>query len=225
MLLRSSISTTKKFFKKTLCNFKSFFSNSYHRLPKAAPPFAAGPDMDKDSTFHFISSQKEVKNGSFMKNSNGLANSVHFSKTIDETQMERVEKNQQSIRIRATHQRKTQENCESSLKNSTLNQYDERRMCLVAKKIKELEKLDARNVDHTLDIEEVLHYYSRLTCPTYLEIVDKFFMEIFAEFCSNHSSSQQNCTVKSRRIGSESVGLERRKSRLGNLEPSSSDFF
>lgn len=182
MFLLPSISTTKKFFKKTLCNFKSFFSNTYHRLPKAPPPpFTAGPEMAKD----------EVQNGSFTK-SNGN-NAVHFSKTIDNTQMDRVEKNEQSIKIGATHQRKSQENRESRSKRSTrLYEYDERRVCLVAKKIKELEKLDARNVHHSLDIEEILHYYSRLTCPTYLEIVDTFFMDMFAEFCSNSSSSQQN---------------------------------
>ncbi|XP_022973644.1 uncharacterized protein LOC111472233 [Cucurbita maxima] len=181
MFLLPSISTTKKFFKKTICNFKSFFSNTYHRLPKAAPPFTAGPEMAKD----------EVQNGSFTK-SNGN-NAVHFSKTIDKTQMDRVEKNEQSIKIGATHQRKSQENRESRSKRSRrLYEYDERRVCLVAKKIKELEKLDARNVDHSLDIEEILHYYSRLTCPTYLEIVDTFFMDMFAEFCSNSSSSQHN---------------------------------
>ncbi|XP_022987886.1 uncharacterized protein LOC111485292 [Cucurbita maxima] len=180
MMLRASISSTKKFFNKTLCNFKSFFSNTYQRLPK----------MDKDS--------------SFMKNSNG--NAVHFSKTIRETQMKKVEKNEDSIKIGATHQRKTQEN---------LKVYDERRMCLVAKKMKELEKLDARDVDHALDIEEILHYYSRLSCPTYLQIVDKFFMDIFAEFCANPSSQQTNP------IGHQSsVGLVRRKSRLGNVESS-----
>ncbi|XP_023515883.1 uncharacterized protein LOC111779922 [Cucurbita pepo subsp. pepo] len=193
MLLRASISNTKKFFNKTLCNIKSFFSNTYQRLPKAAPPFSIGHEMDKDS--------------SFMKNSNG--NAVHFSKTIDETQMKKVEKNEDSIKIGVTHQRKTQEN---------LKEYDERRMCSVAKKMKELEKLDARDVDHALDIEEILHYYSRLSCPTYLEIVDKFFMDIFAEFCANPSSQQINP------IGHESsAGLVRRKSRLGNVESSSSN--
>lgn len=183
MLLRATISTTKKFFRKTLCNFKSFFSNSYHRLPKAA--FPAVSEMDKDSTFHFISSQKEVQNGSFMKNNNPN-DALHFSKTttttIDEAQMERVDKNEGSIKIGAIHQRKTQENLEYCSW--------ERRMCLVAKKMKELEKVDARNVDHAMDIEEVLHYYSRLTSPTFLEIVDKFFMDIFAEFSANSSSQQ-----------------------------------
>ncbi|KAJ1393511.1 hypothetical protein SESBI_34874 [Sesbania bispinosa] len=53
---------------------------------------------------------------------------------------------------------------------------------MVEKKLRELEMLDMSNVDYVLDIEEVLHYYSRLTCPAYLEIVDKFFMEMYSEF-------------------------------------------
>ena len=46
---------------------------------------------------------------------------------------------------------------------------------MVEQKLRELEMLDMNNVEYVLDIEEVLHYYSRLTCPAYLEIVDKFF--------------------------------------------------
>jgi hypothetical protein len=52
----------------------------------------------------------------------------------------------------------------------------------VAQKLKELEMMDVSNVEHVLDVEEVLHYYSRLTCPAYLDIVDKFFMDMYAEF-------------------------------------------
>ena len=58
----------------------------------------------------------------------------------------------------------------------------EGRSFLVAQKLKELEMMDVSNVEHVLDIEEVLHYYSRLTCPAYLDIVDKFFMDMYAEF-------------------------------------------
>lgn len=52
----------------------------------------------------------------------------------------------------------------------------------VAERLKELEKADNTNADHLLDIEEVFHYYSRLTSPVFLEIVDEFFLEMQAEF-------------------------------------------
>ncbi|KAJ8749798.1 hypothetical protein K2173_013201 [Erythroxylum novogranatense] len=58
----------------------------------------------------------------------------------------------------------------------------EGRIWWVAQKIKELEMMDVSNVDHILDVEEVLHYYSRLTCSAYLEIVDRFLMDMYAEF-------------------------------------------
>ncbi|KAK6912068.1 hypothetical protein RJ641_024161 [Dillenia turbinata] len=55
------------------------------------------------------------------------------------------------------------------------------RAYLLAQKIKELEMMDVGNMDHVLDVEEVLHYYSRLTCPAYLDIVDKFFLDMYSE--------------------------------------------
>ncbi|KZV16080.1 hypothetical protein F511_25912 [Dorcoceras hygrometricum] len=48
--------------------------------------------------------------------------------------------------------------------------------------MKELEMVDVNDEDHMLDIEEVFHYYSQLSCPVYLEIVDKFFMDIDAPY-------------------------------------------
>ncbi|KAL4292294.1 hypothetical protein HN51_026564 [Arachis hypogaea] len=52
----------------------------------------------------------------------------------------------------------------------------------LAKKMKELEMMDSGDVEHVLDIEEALHYYSRLTSPVYLDIVDKFFIDMQNEF-------------------------------------------
>lgn len=53
---------------------------------------------------------------------------------------------------------------------------------VLAQKMKEMEMMDAGDVEHLLDIEEALHYYSRLTSPVYLDIVDKFFMDMHSEF-------------------------------------------
>ncbi|KAJ8442436.1 hypothetical protein Cgig2_018713 [Carnegiea gigantea] len=59
----------------------------------------------------------------------------------------------------------------------------QKRVCLVAQKLKELEMMfDKGNVEYSLDVEEFLHYYSRLTCPVYLDIVDDFIRQIFADF-------------------------------------------
>ncbi|KAG8656906.1 hypothetical protein MANES_03G020800v8, partial [Manihot esculenta] len=72
---------------------------------------------------------------------------------------------------------------------------DEGKRWLVEQQLKELELMDISNVDHVLDIEEILHYYSRLTCPAYLDIVDKFLMDIYAEFLGPPGTP---CSVNSR---------------------------
>lgn len=56
------------------------------------------------------------------------------------------------------------------------------RSYILAKKMKELEMLDAYNMDHVLDVHEVLYHYSHLTCPVYLDIVDKFFVNMYPDF-------------------------------------------
>lgn len=65
----------------------------------------------------------------------------------------------------------------------------EGRSYVVAQKLKELKMIDNSNEEHMLDVEEILHYYSRLTCPAYLDIVDKFFMEMHSELFSINQSS------------------------------------
>ncbi|MED6133934.1 hypothetical protein PIB30_032734 [Stylosanthes scabra] len=78
----------------------------------------------------------------------------------------------------------------------------------LAKKMKELEMMmDTGDVEHVLDIEEALHYYSRLKSPVYLDIVDKFFMDMHTEFnvpsSLPHSSSVRVKRSKSKaRFGS-----------------------
>ncbi|KAE9585869.1 hypothetical protein Lalb_Chr24g0395881 [Lupinus albus] len=53
---------------------------------------------------------------------------------------------------------------------------------VLAQKMKELEIIKSGDIEHKLDIEEALHYYSRLTSPVYLNIVNKFFMDMNSEF-------------------------------------------
>lgn len=65
--------------------------------------------------------------------------------------------------------------------------------------MKELEIMDMNDVDHVLDIEEILHYYSRLTCPVYLDLVDTFFMDMYSEFILPQPSASINSSM--RRLG------------------------
>ncbi|XP_021628075.1 uncharacterized protein LOC110626468 [Manihot esculenta] len=49
---------------------------------------------------------------------------------------------------------------------------------VLAKMMKELEMMDRSDMEHMWDVEEALHYYSRLRSPAYVDIVDKFFTDM-----------------------------------------------
>jgi len=72
----------------------------------------------------------------------------------------------------------------------------------LAQKMKELEMMNTGDVEHELDIEEALHYYSRLTSPVYLDIVDKFFTDMHTEFSVQDSSVSVKRSKSKGRLGS-----------------------
>ncbi|XVF49194.1 hypothetical protein PTKIN_Ptkin03bG0249000 [Pterospermum kingtungense] len=189
MLLRNSISNTKNFFRKTLQSLKSFFSGCepYHKLPKTSSynpyPFTApGVDMnpqtsttncqDLDTFYTGFTDRWDSDNGKTKKR-----NKTKVTSTSTGEQKEGNEEIDESRtrNISATVVKREEHFLYSKSKR-------EARSLSVAQKLKELEMMDLSNVDHVLDIEEVLHYYSRLTCPAYVDIVDKFFTDMYTEF-------------------------------------------
>uniref|UniRef100_A0A1J3JG05 OVATE domain-containing protein n=1 Tax=Noccaea caerulescens TaxID=107243 RepID=A0A1J3JG05_NOCCA len=48
------------------------------------------------------------------------------------------------------------------------------------KKIKEMYMIETGDIEQALDVEEALHYYSLLRSPEYLNIVDKFFNDLYS---------------------------------------------
>ena len=206
MLLKTSFSYTKKFFQRTLQSFKSLLSGGYQRLPKTPPcnPFSCGGggahvnvhpsygELDKlyaefadqwsygkDNSRRRskkkttagspakMTNEEEIYSGSFMK--------FAKSRKVNDNEIERREDGMRRRRVREGKRGEEKSCCEGM---------EEERSHLVPEKLRELEMMDMGNVDHVLDIEEVLHYYSRLTCPTYLDMVDKFFMDMCSEFFS-----------------------------------------
>ncbi|CAJ2676203.1 unnamed protein product [Trifolium pratense] len=187
MLLRTSISKYKKFFQKTLNNFKSLFSPSYQKIPKTPlHDQSSYNELDKfysDFTEKWDSekgkSKKRSKNKVMLSSSTKQVEEEARTKLHDEglvglnNELQKREKfEEQKIKKSLIHQRGNKQDSSSMLNSKRV----------VEKKLKELEMLEMSNVDYILDIEEVLHYYSRLTCPLYIEIVDKFFMEMYSEF-------------------------------------------
>ncbi|KAF6176340.1 hypothetical protein GIB67_011129 [Kingdonia uniflora] len=190
MLLKN----TKKFFKTTIQTFKSLFFGDYQRLPKSPSykslktqqslieldnfynDFTNRWELSKDKVKakskrrrkkeekgkQLMEGDQDVYNGSFMK----------FSKKAHQRQQ------QQSIRdiLRICDEEEGEEEKEREETNDFVSRRVE-----VTQKLKELELIDLNNVDHVMDIEEVLHYYSRLTCPFYVEIVDNFTMRMYSE--------------------------------------------
>ncbi|XP_023000396.1 uncharacterized protein LOC111494654 [Cucurbita maxima] len=68
----------------------------------------------------------------------------------------------------------------------------------LVQKMKELEMLDRGDMEQELDLEEAIHYYSRLRSPVYLEIVDRFFMDIHSEFSVPEASAKSMNSSKRR---------------------------
>ncbi|CAI8594774.1 unnamed protein product [Vicia faba] len=173
MLLRSSITTTKKFFKTTLKNFKSFFSSGYQKLPKSTSPYnhisyceTSNHVMDIDMDMNISNN-----NGNYTKLCNA-STSKEKNNQVKKREVFENKNNEKRLTLQGEKQK------DSSFISKAMK---ERRFCMVEKKLRELEKLDISNVDYVMDIEEVLYYYSRLTSPTYLEIVDRFFMEMYSD--------------------------------------------
>lgn len=194
MLFRNSISSTKKFFNKTLGNLKNLFSaGSYQKLPKSPAIYNAyGTSMSASTTAHVH--DMNIHNTSSYKDLDKLYNDL-----TDQWDSKRQSNNKRLVISPPALQdhkvvlRRDHEACD--LNNKVISKRVEesrtafssemkepKRGCLVAEKLKELEMLDISNVDHVLDVQEVFHYYSRLTCPAYVEIVDRFFMEMCTEF-------------------------------------------
>ncbi|KAK1365390.1 hypothetical protein POM88_040951 [Heracleum sosnowskyi] len=53
--------------------------------------------------------------------------------------------------------------------------------CLVVQKLMDMEMIEPNNLENVQDIKEVLHLYSRLTCPVYVDIFDKFVMDMHSD--------------------------------------------
>lgn len=197
MPLGSSILNTKKFLQKALENFKSCFSPSYQKLPKAPPhnqfsySLAAASDDNQcykdlekfysDFTQQWDSEKGRRRNKKKMEEVQHNESFINLNNASHEQKKNEIEKKEECDKRMSKksliHERGKQK--DSSLKFKCRRGNGK---CMVEKKLKELEMLDKSDVDYVLDIEEVLHYYSRLTSPVYLEIVEKFFMEMYSEF-------------------------------------------
>ncbi|GKV27022.1 hypothetical protein SLEP1_g36230 [Rubroshorea leprosula] len=210
MQLRTSIEKTRIFFHKPLLNLRSFFFGGYQRLPKPhllINPLSCGGDKKKkhradqyyadfysEWDFNFVQEEKRKKNA------------VMPSEEL----VQEEEACRRSFRKNQSPVKKEQENGEKEEKKNTESSYTFKReeqfqnkkggSSALEQKMKAFEMMDIGDVEQVLDVEEALHYYSRLRSPVYLDIVDKFFTDMYSEF----SVPQASASIKNskRRLGS-----------------------
>lgn len=205
MILRDSISKAKKLFHNTIQTFKTMLSNGYERLPKT-PPFSPFSCAANSKLHHSFSNLDSFHNGRFgddpdkktstRENIKTPLNEIKQEPLYNGSFMKFARANLVEERERERHHPRKPARGHSKAKKSrgeSPSSSFRRRaeICgAVTRRLKELEMMDMSNVDHLMDIEEALHYYSKITCPFYVDIVNKFFMEMYTEFVVPQTTPQ-----------------------------------
>ncbi|XP_060167301.1 uncharacterized protein LOC132598449 [Lycium barbarum] len=186
MLFKKTFKKTKNLFLKTLHNLNSFVFRGHHKLPKVCHhfnPFFSRSNripssiiQELDDYYRDFPQQWECCDHQ---------NEVPERKSIREESVEDTIKDQKK---RAT-------SCEEKMGDAFLQKSSKGE--ILAQKMKELEMMDEEDLDQMLDIKEVLYYYSHLTCPVYLDIVDRYFMDMYDEFSLPQAFINVNSSMRS----------------------------
>ncbi|CAL5210709.1 unnamed protein product [Lathyrus oleraceus] len=186
--VRKTIHKTKSFFHKSLKNFRSFFSGGYQKLPRSLSfsPFLCNIDDAKACTSDQFYNEFYDLLQSDLSTMKVIGNNNNTKSMSQEPAMEDAAKNGNFVCIAKQNPQKSTrdvtEKAKMSKSSSSQSQLRKKGAHVLAQKMKELDMMDSGDLEHVLDIEEALHYYSRLKSPVYLDIVDKFFTEINSEF-------------------------------------------
>ncbi|KAK7402300.1 hypothetical protein VNO78_14456 [Psophocarpus tetragonolobus] len=198
MLLRETIRKTKFLLHKTLRSFKSVIFGGYQKLPRS---LSFNPFLGRSSNARTYTSDRFYNEFYDMLqcdlNRIKRSDSSGISRSRERDQALMPDAANTEIFSKQSSKKSIAEKGAVEEKKSKGNSELEKKECLkeegvhdLAQKMKELEMMDSGDVEHVLDIEEALHYYSRLKSPVYLDIVDKFFMDMHSEF------SLQDSTIK-----------------------------
>ncbi|XP_028756067.1 uncharacterized protein LOC114762489 [Neltuma alba] len=201
MLPRESISKTKFFLHKTLQNFKSFFFGEYQKLPRS---FSFNPFSRRSGNAETYTSeqfylefydqwQSELRRLKMIEEENSII--ISGLKSEEPEILENAAESTEAVMgfVKQSPAKKCIEGKEEGEEDRGKEKNQKENLSLakgngrgkvqvLIQKMKEMEMMDVDDVEHLLDIEEALHYYSRLKCPVYLDVVDKFFMEMLSEF-------------------------------------------
>ncbi|XP_027344213.1 uncharacterized protein LOC113856554 [Abrus precatorius] len=213
MLLRETIRKTKLLFHKTLRNFKSLIFGGYRKLPRS---LSFNPFLGRSCNARTYTSDQFYNEFYDI-----LQSDLNRIKRTDDNSMSRVrvqamehaanaesltgfpkQSPQKSIPEDGAEEKKSKGNSQVGKKEILNSKSMNEGAHDLAQKMKELEMMDSSDVEHVLDVEEALHYYSRLTSPVYLDIVDKFFTDIHSDFAVPQSSVRIKRSKSKGRIGS-----------------------
>lgn len=183
---------TKKIFLKTLQNLKNFLFRTYETIPKTLSlnPLCCTKITQRNHHLDHI----------YPESSNS-----HQSPLSDHTHDQDNAKP-----ITKIHTEKTVKNAVPPRKNKQSD--SDAGVYLLEQQMKDLEMMDVGDVDHVSDVKEALHCYSLLTSPVYVEMVNKFFMDMYTDFhmlqpgISISSSNSSRLGPLSRQPSSRGIG-------------------
>ncbi|KAK7389549.1 hypothetical protein VNO78_24690 [Psophocarpus tetragonolobus] len=197
MLLRETFHKTKIFFHRNFRNFWSFLFGEYQQLPRSLSfnPFLCRIGNARTKT------SDQFYNEFYDMLQSDLGRIRMYGDSISRSAMEDAactgsftyfakQSSQKSIHEDKAQDKKNKGSLHLRKKEDLTNpQSMNKKARVLAQKMKTMDMMDGGDLEHVLDIEEALHYYSRLKSPVYLDIVDKFFMDIQSEL-----SVPQPCT-------------------------------
>ncbi|WCJ40749.1 hypothetical protein M5689_021657 [Euphorbia peplus] len=205
MQLKESIAKTKFLFHKSIKNLKSVFLVRYEKLPKASscnPFLCAGGSLKKNQMDQYYAEfcnewecdlEKALKSKKKKTSTDVAEEAVQGEEDygVDDSSMKHpimspVKKKECGVKEEKMKKIFYPRKGEQASKKQNDGDY------ALAKKMKELEMMDVGDVDHVLDVEEALHYYSRLKSPVYLDMVDKFFTDMYKDFAVPQPSASIN---------------------------------
>lgn len=202
LLIKRSIHKTKNILHKKMINLKSLLVGGYQRLPRA-PSFNAVPASKSITKIQQLEDLYKDINEEWVPDRNDeLMDMATKEEIVTKNVMSEGNVTHNSL-ITLQHERPNEDKKMGSWpdkqkkRGGFLNDNGkERRGYIIAEKMKELEMMGEYDIDHVLDVEEVLHHYSHLTCPAYLDIVDKFFMDMYYEFLHPQPSANINSSMR-----------------------------
>ncbi|KAK2654849.1 hypothetical protein Ddye_014705 [Dipteronia dyeriana] len=218
MLLRESIGKTKNFFQKTLLNLKSVFFGGYQKLPKPLllNPFSCTTigktkNHQTDLFYDEFCNEWECDHEEARKKKKKKKNSMIIASKEPMNEEDASSGKSLMNSKESPLMNKQEEGSNKEEKKRVSFRLDKKgdqyrshagkaEGYALAQKMQQLDMMDAGDVEHVLDVEEALHYYSRLKSPVYLDIVDRFFVDMYSEFSVPQPSASINNSK--RRLGS-----------------------